>query len=339
MPLPCGSTGDSRPMKPAPSGRPLPLAFACSVAAHLLAALAADLFLEGRSGDSSRQEGPAETSVILELEPLPEIFVDASSALDDEPPESTPYYSSVNARAADASPEDGQERPRMDGSEEIMWKTLDTPPDAAVQASPAVGGPGLPEPETPPGSSPSPAREGDGAFQGRLVSAGLLEDDQGLRDGLPSSPAPSGAQPREPRERPRTLAEAHRQQNALVGRKRRQEGGVSPFRLEASPDLLATPFGEYDTAIIRAVQSRWYAILENNPAVRNARGKVILAFVMKEDGGIEGLKVVEDSVGFIQSLACQQAVSDPAPYKPWPEEMRRLFPALEREVRFSFFYN
>ncbi len=119
----------------------------------------------------------------------------------------------------------------------------------------------------------------------------------------------------------------------------KQEGGVKRYRLQSTPDLLATPFGDYDSRVIQAIQQRWFSILASMPTVRNARGKVVLKFDMRSDGSILGLEVVEDSVGVIQSLVCQKAVSEPAPYGAWPDDMRRMIGTDRREVRFSFFYN
>ena len=328
-------------MNPPSSERILGLAFVGSVLVHLLLLFLLDrLFLRDLEASERTSGDPERTMVLLELDALPEIFVDADpSRAEEEKPESTPYYSTIDALAGDSSPEDSLDVPALDGSQTSMWKTRDTPPEAMarVTESAAVGENSTEIPTSAPatGSLPSSLPPGHPV-------EGIPEEPVGLA-GEDASRVPDdesrAEQPPAATERPRTLAEALRQQEALVGRKREQEGGVSRFRLEATPDLLATPFGEYDAAIIRAIQSRWYAILDRNPAVRNARGKVILKFLMKSDGSIDRMEVVEDSVGFIQSLACQQAVSDPAPYRPWPGDLLRLLPTGEREVRFSFFYN
>ena len=108
---------------------------------------------------------------------------------------------------------------------------------------------------------------------------------------------------------------------------------------ESSPDLLATPFGAYDAAIIQAIQQRWFGLLEGLPSVRNASGKVTVKFQLMSNGKIMEMSVEEDTVGVIQSLLCQRAISDPAPYGKWPSDMRRLVGADYRQIRFSFYYN
>jgi len=111
------------------------------------------------------------------------------------------------------------------------------------------------------------------------------------------------------------------------------------FRLEASPDLLATPFGAYDAAIIQAIQLRWFSLLEGMPSARSAKGKVLLRFDLMADGNIGNMTVVEDTVGVIQSLICQRAITDPAPYGKWPPDMRRMIGEDRRRIRFTFYYH
>ena len=54
----------------------------------------------------------------------------------------------------------------------------------------------------------------------------------------------------------------------------KQDGGVKRQRLSPSLDTRATPFGEYDAALIAAVQSRWYDLLDHEEVSRQRTGKV-----------------------------------------------------------------
>jgi hypothetical protein len=116
----------------------------------------------------------------------------------------------------------------------------------------------------------------------------------------------------------------------------KQEGGVRR-RGSVSLDTKATPFGAYDAAVIAAVQKRWYDLLEDSTAAPKS-GKVVLDFRMHSDGHITDLKVVEQDVGEIRALYCRKAVSDPAPFAPWPSDMRRLVGRDYRDVKFTFYY-
>jgi outer membrane biosynthesis protein TonB len=142
------------------------------------------------------------------------------------------------------------------------------------------------------------------------------------------------------RPRPRTLAEARaRLQDAPPGQKMKQAGGVKR-RLEFSAlDAKATPFGAYDAAFVNAVSDRWYALLEDKRYDGYQRGKVVLQFALNSDGRITDMNVLEATVGLDLSLICEMAVLDPAPYAPWPSDLRRLVEGNQRKVQFTFYYN
>ena len=137
--------------------------------------------------------------------------------------------------------------------------------------------------------------------------------------------------------RPLTIKEAlaRRAESGLVGEKMKQDGGVKHLGVSAL-DVRGMSFGAYDSAIIQAIQQRWYSLLESRPT---PRGKVVVEFRMHFDGRVTDVKVNDADVGELYSLFCQKAVQDPAPYPRWPSDMRRQMQADYRDVRFSFFYN
>jgi len=137
--------------------------------------------------------------------------------------------------------------------------------------------------------------------------------------------------------RPLTIKEAlaRRAESGLVGEKMKQDGGVKNLGVSAL-DVRGMSFGAYDSAIIQAIQQRWYSLLESRPT---PRGKVVVEFRMHYDGRVTDVKVNDADVGELYSLFCQKAVQDPAPYPRWPSDMRRQMQADYRDVRFSFFYN
>jgi hypothetical protein len=99
-----------------------------------------------------------------------------------------------------------------------------------------------------------------------------------------------------------------------------------------------TGFSEYDRAFIVAVQSKWYALLDEHRGSMRV-GKVVLEFRLHSDGRISNMKMTDNGVGKILGLYCQSAILEPAPYLPWPDEMRRAIGANHRDVKFTFFYN
>jgi len=65
---------------------------------------------------------------------------------------------------------------------------------------------------------------------------------------------------------------------------------------------------------------------------------VTLRFHLNYDGSIADMKVLENTVGDVLGYVCQKAVTDPAPFSPWPGEMRRLIGENYREITFTFYY-
>jgi hypothetical protein len=139
--------------------------------------------------------------------------------------------------------------------------------------------------------------------------------------------------------RPRTIQEAlaQMQQNHPPGVAMKQDGGVSR-RLETSFDVKATQFGQYDSDFVDAVTYRWYSLLDSQQFAQDRTGKVTLRFHLNYDGTITDMTVLQNTVGDLLGYVCQKAINDPAPFKPWPEDMHRLVGANYREITFTFYY-
>jgi hypothetical protein len=142
------------------------------------------------------------------------------------------------------------------------------------------------------------------------------------------------------RPRLRTLAAARaRQQDRPPGEKMKQDGGVKRRLDLAAVDAKGSLIGEYDSVFVESVRSRWFALLEDKRYDGYQRGKVVVQFALNSDGRITDLVVQESTVDFSMSLVCEMAVLDPAPYAPWPSDMRRMISGNKRVVTFTFFYN
>jgi len=113
---------------------------------------------------------------------------------------------------------------------------------------------------------------------------------------------------------------------------------VLPPRPTLAIDVKAGPFSAYDTALVAAVQKRWYELLDERKSAREGKGRVVVEFRLKYDGHITDLKVTYREVDDILSLICQRAVTDPAPFAAWSRELRRIAGANSRSVRFTFVY-
>jgi outer membrane biosynthesis protein TonB len=287
---------------------------------------------------------------------MPLVFLDVDpSQATAEAPKDAKFYSALNSRAANPDTTLDTPLPKIEGKQERVPQTLNRgrPEPQPLQPQPAPTPPPQPqvaetkpEPEPPP-REPKPAPEPEPPPQPTVHPGDLamakpadkppteteraqsLERSQRVERVERPNPAP---------QRIRRLAEA-RQQKGISGEKMKQPGGVKRFALDSSFDVRATPFGAYDAAIIEAIRKHWYDLLDNRDFAANYSGKVVVEFRLNSDGRVTDMKVNENDVTEILALFCQRAVQDPAPFAPWPPDLRRLVGKEYRDVRFTFYYN
>ena len=229
----------------------------------------------------------------------PETFIDV--VIDDPvPPAEAKYYSSKNSRAANPDPDAAANQPKVDGKQQDVPKTEDAPKPTKLQ--PALPAP--PPPIAKAGQTAKPAEEPD-------------EPEGDLS--------------------PRTLKQVQPAQ-ALPGRKMQQAGGVPRRALVSSLDAKATPFGEYDSAIVAAVTQHWYDLLDSSKFAMDRTGRVTLQFRLYADGRVVEMKTTENNVGPLLGYVCQEAVEQSAPFAKWPPDMVRMIGNNYRDITFSFYY-
>jgi hypothetical protein len=103
-------------------------------------------------------------------------------------------------------------------------------------------------------------------------------------------------------------------------------------------DTAASPLGLYDRTLIDAIQTRWYALLDERNYAAESRGKVVLQFILHPDGRVTDMTMAENTAGEVLGYICEKAVLDPAPFPPWPVEMRRMI-GENRPIQFTFYYD
>ena len=223
-----------------------------------------------------------------------------------EAPQNTKYYSSQNSRAADPT-KGNKDVPQLKGKQTEVAKTENVPRPNVNKLQPS-----------PPASQ--------------------QKSQPAIRPGDLTLGKPKNSQPQE-QSRPRTMKQASEQQaHRLPGVQMKQEGGTQRPALVPSFDVKATPFGAYDAAFIEAVTQRWYDLLDSRQFAMDRSGKVMLRFHLNYDGSIADMKVLGNTVGDILGYVCQKAVTDPAPFAPWPGDMRRMIGENYREITFTFYY-
>jgi outer membrane biosynthesis protein TonB len=273
------------------------------------------------------------------------MFVNVSPAqATPEPPKDAKYYSDKNSRAANPSADKITETPKIDGKHPELVKTEDVPRSKFTPLQPTA--PPQPPKETqppppqPPKETKPPPPEPPKTEQAEAKpKPAYTPGDLTLATPSPT-PRPTEGDANEVKpERPRTVnqALAQLQQNQLPGEKMLQEGGVSRRHEMASLDTKATPFGAYDAALVDAIASRWYTLLDERDYASDSRGKVVLQFRLHYDGRVTEMNMTENSAGQVLGLLCQKAVLDPAPFAVWPSDMRRTLGDV-RNIQFTFYY-
>jgi hypothetical protein len=224
-----------------------------------------------------------------------------------EAPQNTKYYSSQNSRAADPT-KGNKDVPQLKGKQTEVAKTENVPRPNVNKLQAA---------------SPAP----------RPNNATPVKQPGDLTLGKPQDTKPQEQQ------RPRTIKQAREQQaHQLPGVQMKQEGGASRHALVPSFDVKATPFGAYDAALVEAVTQRWYDLLDSRQFAMDRTGKVTLRFHLNYDGTITDMNVLQNTVGDLLGYVCQKAINDPAPFAPWPSDMRLMIGENYREITFTFYY-
>ncbi len=255
----------------------------------------------------------------LPSQDVPLMFVEVNPAqASAEPPKDAKFYSDKNSVAANPDTKLDSNIPNITGTQKELVRTEDVPRKVFTPLQP-----------TPP---PQPAQEEQkpkpAVTPGDLAMA---KPDLTPRQDTGDAPKP----------RPRTIQEARarlEQNNRLTGQKMKQEGGVRRHLDLSSVDAKATPFGSYDWALIQAVQQHWFSLLDQQAYAYDGQGKVVLQFTLHYDGRITEMSVSENTAGFKWGVICEQAVQEPAPFQPWPAEMRRML-GNTRNIQFTFYYN
>jgi len=264
---------------------------------------------------------PADTSE-------PTVFVDVSHA-DADAPKQTKFYSNKNSRAA--NPDEANENlPKLNGKQKDVPKTEEVP---RVVVKPQATPPPEPAPQL---ASLQPSMPAPQLAPAEPDDTPQTPGDLDRKKPKKNDPAKPTTQPQP--ERPRTLRQALAQRDQLPGQQMQQEGGVPRRALWSSLDAKATPFGDYDRAIIEAVTQRWYDLLDSRRFAQDRSGKVILRFKLKSDGSIIEMETLENTVGELLGYLCQEAIEEAAPFAKWPPDMVRMIGANYREVTFTFYY-
>lgn len=252
---------------------------------------------------------------------VPLVFVEVTPAqATTEMPKETKYYSDKNSIAANPEPTVDSNVPKIDGKQADMVKTEDVPRSKAFPLNP-----------TPPAEKDTeeqPETKPKATYTAGDLALAKPEEIERKNEGKAEQA------------RPRTIKEAMAHLppgSQLPGKKMKQEGNV-PHRGNVSLDVQGSPFGDYDGRLIYAVQRAWDGLLESRNFAGEQTGKVTIRFRLNSDGTISQVSETESTVDTVLSWLCRMAIEQPAPYEPWPNEMRHKIGENYRELTFTFIY-
>jgi hypothetical protein len=256
-------------------------------------------------------------------EEMPLVFVEVNPQIAaKEPPKDTKFYSNLNSEAANKDATKDTNLPKIDGHQTEVLKTEDVPRTQFDQLRPSAPDPQRERPVEKPGTPEPP---GDLAMAKPDVT---LRPDPGTVE-----------QPR-----PRTLVEAkmRQNQNQLPGRQVKMDGGVRRPSIDPGFDVKASELGDYDYALVAAVTTHWYNLLDQARFSFERHGRIVVTFRLKFDGTVSDVEVVENTVdenlNGMFGIICTQSIRGPSPYERWPRSMRNKLEKEYRELRFAFLY-
>ena len=267
-----------------------------------------------------------------------------------EKPKDAKYYSDKSTVAANPNNPTSKvgDTPYLNGKETRVMNTTDVPSPSGVAAAPVVqpGAPGMPgkaaQPTPRQTAAPTAPQPKPQAPPKDVAALGVKIVDE---EKVAVAPKPTGQPQTETSAdatvgdggAPAVVSEPGVPGREIVARKAHltvagvSRTGVAAFGVEENP------FGAYDKKIIKAVQSRWYALIDRFGMYERA-GAVTVHFQLLDDGQVQSLKVSDNTAGQILSLFCEKAIIESGPFDPLPDNLRALVGKEPRDASFTFYY-
>jgi hypothetical protein len=284
-----------------------------------------------------------------------------ASQITGEKPKDAKYYSDKSTVAANPQNPTGKEgdTPYLEGKETRAPGTIDVPTPSGMSQPLIVqpGSPGVaasaakPAPAVPPQVARSippkptpPAQPKEVAPQGlKIVEEQKLAmapkpavQPEIVENTSAAASSPAAAAPGAPAVASVVTEPGVPGRELVVRKAKLMATGISRTGVAAF-NVAESPFGAYDKKIIRAVQSRWYALIDRFGMYERA-GQVTVHFELLDDGQVQEMKVTENTAGQILALFCEKAIIESGPFDPLPDQLRALVGKEPREASFTFYY-
>lgn len=105
----------------------------------------------------------------------------------------------------------------------------------------------------------------------------------------------------------------------------------------AAYDAKWSNYGEYLQRMVETIQIQWERIIIELKANPVTGSLVAVKFVINDRGSIVDTTVVESSANEAATRACVSAITAPASYGPWTDDMKAML-GSKQEMTFSFYY-
>lgn len=371
-PEPC--LADNFLIDPRESRWPALIALLATLLLHLgvVWVLPAQLMPMSPHSDAGEEANEEFYEISLVEEPVLPHYVEANPEVPENEPDRTDQYSYRSQQAADESSlEDALDQPKVDGEEDsqkiIQGSLEQSPPIEPGVYSPSqqpgegegneggeLGSPdqvAMPAPTqalpAPDFIQQEPVSEAGPGSQSTLVG----EAQEVFEDPDPEAPIdvyrpqPSAEQsPQQqvgdgaggavqakptPRARPRLAPEL------ITGPLMRSQGSASR-RGSLALDATFSEFGEYEQQFYAAVQTGWYQEIEFFQPIDTAT-RVHIRFTLHSDGRVENVHTVQSTASEIASFICETAITKRSPFRPWTQEMVKVF-GEQRTLNLVFHY-
>ncbi|HVM60628.1 MAG TPA: hypothetical protein VMV72_07145 [Verrucomicrobiae bacterium] len=285
-----------------------------------------------------------------------------ASQVTGEKPKSTQYYSDKSTVAANPKNPTAKvgDTPYLDGKEGHALNTVDVPTPSGV-VTPVVIKPTAPPapPKVAQPSPPAPAKTVQAVPEQKplaptpeIPARGLKvveQPEQKVAEAMKPTasapevvtgsgvPAPAAADEMADVGAPAVPSEPGVPGRELVARKAHlvasgvSRTGVAAFNVDESP------FGAYDKKVVKAIQSRWYQLIDRY-GIYESTATVTVYFELFDDGQVKNVKTTDGSENSILSLFCEKAILESGPFDPWPETLRALVGKEPREASITFYY-
>lgn len=344
--------------------RSLQIGLAGTILVHLLIFLIGPHLLRLEHGTlvtpMEKQPDPFEIELGPELteeeqaEPDPFKFVETNPDAPENEPDTTDAFSDRNQQVAqeEESEDMSGDRPVLEGQTEIESERI-----VSGQLTPIVP-PAPSAAEIPPEEATESVQESTQAQREQIPLSGFEDDKSEESDGLgtqatqladgnseaneyvpgikdaaevdgPTSPTPQ-INPQVPRPRP-TLQK--RARPAIFTQNNVGTSNIGPIGLDAR----WSAYGQYLQELIETVQSQWDRILIQSKVYPGSGTKVIVSFILDDQGRVTRILGVDGSGNELAKQSCVSAITDRAPYGEWTEDMKSVL-GEEQQMTFTFYY-